>query len=221
MADAVTKARVERLEGISAEHDAKIAETWALLNRVIEMQAESVKDTREFKAEMRGFKDEMQEFKDRIDRWIADAERDRKEMNRKWGDLARKMGTLVEDIVAPGLPDAIASTFGLKVQDIMERRTKHLKDKTREYDVIAVADGKVFVVEVKSSLEIRDIDEALVALDEFFQFFPEFEDKRLVGVVSSLNVQEAVVNYATKHGLLVLGMGGDYLRFENADKIDI
>ena len=188
--------RVDRLEEVAAE-------VWKAIGKLVNLQSASHHEMRDFIEEMK---------------------RDRQEMNRKWGDLAKKMGTLVEDIVAPGLPDAIRSTFGLEVEDIMERRKRRKrgdKSRRREYDVIAVADGKVFVVEVKSSLDSKDVDSAKKALEEFFAFFPEFKGKELVGVVSSLSVDESVIYYATKHGILVLTMGGEYLRFENADRVKI
>ena len=47
--------------------------------------------------EMREFKNEMGEYKDWPKRQIIT-------MNRQWGDLANKLGTFVEDIVAPIFP---------------------------------------------------------------------------------------------------------------------
>ncbi len=38
----------------------------------------------------------MRDFKNEV-------RRDPKEMNKKWGELASKMGTLVEDIIAPAV----------------------------------------------------------------------------------------------------------------------
>jgi hypothetical protein len=37
---------------------------------------------------------------------------DRREMNRKWGDLANKLGTMVEDLVYPSLPRVIQQVVG-------------------------------------------------------------------------------------------------------------
>ena len=223
--------RVDRLEEV-------VAEVWEAIGKLVSLQIASQEEVREFKEKVDRFiegveesKRDTQRFKEKVDRFIegveefkAKVDRNIEEMNQKWGNLANKMGTLVEDIVAPGLPYAIKSTFGLEVEDIMERRRRRKKgdkSKRQEYDVIAVADGKVFVVEVKSSLSSSDIDEAQKLFDEFFTFFPEFKDKQLVRVVSSLNVDESVVNYATKHGILVLTMGGEYLRFENANRVKI
>ena len=41
----------------------------------------------------------------------------KKELNKKWGELANKMGTIVEDIVAPGLKGVGARYFGIEEFD--------------------------------------------------------------------------------------------------------
>ena len=45
---------------------------------------------------MKEFKDEMADFKN-------EPETDRKNRNKQWGELANKMGTLVEDIISPAV----------------------------------------------------------------------------------------------------------------------
>ena len=42
-----------------------------------------------------------------------------REMNRKWGELANKMGTMVEDLVAPSLPRIVQEQFGLEIIDLI------------------------------------------------------------------------------------------------------
>src|SRR5437879_2114862 len=62
--------------------------------------------------------------KDREDsaRFHAEIERDRREMNKRWGELANKMGTLVEDMVAPNIPRVAREHFGAaQLQDFMVR----------------------------------------------------------------------------------------------------
>ena len=140
MAEATLEARVERLEEAFEEQDSEVAEVWRAIGQLVKLQTVSQQEMREFREEMLEFKNEMREFKDKVDRQIA-------EMNRQWGNLANKMGTLVEDIVAPGLPYAIKSTFGMKVEDIMERRTKELR---APYTLPGLTNSK-------SSLSIRDL----------------------------------------------------------------
>ena len=54
--------------------------------------------------------------------------RENREMNRKWGELANKMGTMVEDLVAPSLPRIVQEQFGLEIIDLMVRRKRKLED---------------------------------------------------------------------------------------------
>lgn len=91
---------------------------------------------------MKDFKDEMKDFKD--------------EMNKRWGDLANKMGTLVEDLIIPNLPELMKKTFDLgEPDDVMVRRKKRIKknDIRQEFDAILVYEEKKLIVwnETKSN----------------------------------------------------------------------
>ena len=57
------------------------------------------------------------------------------EMNKRWGDLANRLGTLVEDIVAPAFPDIIKRRLNVEVEDMMVRR-KRRKGGFREIRVL-------------------------------------------------------------------------------------
>ena len=60
---------------------------------------------------MSEFKDEIRmdtaRFKERTEKSIEEMKKDTAEMKRNWGELSNKMGTLGEDIIEPGTPDAI------------------------------------------------------------------------------------------------------------------
>lgn len=47
-----------------------------------------------------------------------------REMNRRWGELANKMGTMVEDLVAPSLPRIVREVLGQEVTDLSVRRKR-------------------------------------------------------------------------------------------------
>ena len=78
---------VRELQETRKEHELRLAK----LEKLMEA---SILDTQQLKLEMRLFRDEM---------------------NRRWGELANKMGTLVEDIVYPELPFALKRRFDLEV----------------------------------------------------------------------------------------------------------
>ena len=75
--------------------------------------------------EMRAFKDEMQES--------------RNTMDKRWGDLARKMGTLIEDIFIPSFDLMIEKYIGLTLKDVMPRRKVRKNEETLELDILACA----------------------------------------------------------------------------------
>ena len=151
------------------------------------------------------------------------AEEDRKTWNRKWGDLANKMGTLVEDIVAPNLPRVAKESLGCKqLDDFMIRRwVRNKKDpsKRREFDLIAVCGDRVIIGEVKSNPAIEYIDAFLKVLPELGDYFPEYRGKTLVPVFSSLYLGEDVVNYLTRHGVYALAMGDENMVLINLEPL--
>ena len=204
-----------------------------------------------FKDEMRAFKDEMQEFKEwakqnieeirksskEFEEWskqnIKEIREDTKsfeewakknieEMRKQWGHLAQKMGTMVEDIVAPALPYAVKRRLKTKIVEQSVRVTKEVNNDFYEVDIIAITkEGTVLVVEVKSSFRSRDIDLFEKSLKRFTEFFPQYKERRIVGVIASLNLNEGIVRRATKRGMLAMAMSGDYMDFLNADEVKL
>ncbi len=158
-------------------------------------------------AEMREFKEEMR--------------RDRKEMNRRWGDLANKMGTLVEDIFAPGLPAIARKLDCERIDDLSVRRYRRNPDDSaerREFDIVAVCPDRVVLVDVKSSPRLRHVEEfaEFVRSGRFFEFFPELRDRSLVPVFGALYLPDELVERLTREGIYALSMGDEHLELRNA-----
>jgi hypothetical protein len=167
-------------------------------------------EMKEFKDEMKDFKDEMLDFKNESLRYREEAERDRKSMNRQWGELANRLGTLVEDIVAPNLPRVAKDLFGCGLPDLFGvRLRRRFNGDTREYDALLVCAEFVLINQTKSRLISASVDDILRVLDEFPKVFPEYADRRLVGVLASLYPDQSIVTYATSRGVLVMGMGDE------------
>jgi len=156
--------------------------------------------------EMRGFKDETR--------------RDRQRMNKQWGELANRLGTLVEDIVAPSLPRVAGEQFGCDAPELFVLRVvRRIGSETREYDAMLVCPELVLINETKSRLQAAHIDELLAKLAEFPHFYPEYQDRRIVGVLASLYPDASVVNRATRKGVLVMGMGDEAMQVLNPDVV--
>jgi hypothetical protein len=194
-----TSERVDRLEGMMAE----VAH--AQMRTEMSLLALS-KEMREFKDEMRGFKNEMRGFKE-------ESERDRKRMNKAWGDLANKLGTTVEDIVAPNIPRIARDEFGMEPPvDLLvrgRRVSRTGKKREKEYDIVCAGSGKVIVVEVKSTPDKGQIPDFLASLEEFGDFYPEYAGYERIGFFASWSLPDSVCEALREAGLYGLAMGDE------------
>ncbi|NUO07565.1 MAG: hypothetical protein HUU08_02630 [Candidatus Brocadia sp.] len=153
-------------------------------------------------AELRDFKNEMRQ--------------QTREMNIKWGEMARKMGTITEDLVSPSIPGIIREEFGIEVEFLGIRMKKRLQDgRVKEYDAVAVAGEFVFVDDTKSTLDSDDVKDFIKAIQGFRDFFPEYKGKKIVGILASLFVDESVIRYAEKSGFFVLAVGDKLMEVKN------
>jgi len=162
-----------------------------------------------FKNEMGGFKDEMRAFKD-------ESRQINREMNMQWGAMAKKMGTMTEDLVAPSIPCIVREEFGLELESFGIRQRRRLPDgRTKEYDAVGAAGDLVFVDSTKSTLDASDVKDFIEDILVFRDFFPEYREKKLIGILATLRVEENVLKHAEKQGLLVLAVGDQLLEVKN------
>jgi len=177
-------------------------------------------EMKEFKNEMSDFKDEMKEFKNEMTDFKDETRRDRQRMNKQWGDLANKMGTLVEDIVAPNLPRVAAELLGCDRPSLFAVRVvRHFDAETREYDALVVCADAVLVNETKSKLLPAQVGAFVDKLAELPRVFPEYAGKRVVGVLASLAVEPGVLALASRCGIAVMAMGEDTMEVLNPEAI--
>ncbi len=224
----VTEERIDRIEravkdfivSVNESHMRTEAELREFKDEMKESHMRTEAELREFKgdvkeshmrteAERRESKNEMLTYKEENRQQI-------REMNIKWGEMAKKLGTITEDLVAPSIPRIVKEEFGLEVMDLMVRRKKKLTDgRSKEYDAIAVAGECVFVNETKSTLDSEDVKDFIKDIQEFRDYFPEYEKNKVIGVLASLYVDENVIKYAERSGFLVLAVGDKLMEVMN------
>ncbi len=200
--DDEVRERVSTLEIVLGEF---IVQTNKSLNRL-------EKEMRDFKDEMSDFKDEMRDFKDEM-------RLDRKSLNKKWGELANRLGTLAEDIAAPNMRTIAKELFNCEYIDNfgirIERRNTKDRKIINEFDVVLSCQHYLFVNETKSTSDISYIDNFSEKLAHIFEYFPEHEGKTVVPVFSSLSLPEKIVAYLTKRNILAMAMGGETMELLN------
>ncbi len=169
-----------------------------------------------FKDEMGQFKDEMGEFKDEMQCFKAESAAERREMNRKWGDLANKLGSMVEDLVYPSLPRVLRETLGREFDSIQARVRLRLPDgRVREFDAYAIASDLAAVNSTKATLRSADVDHMIDEIAAFREFLPERARLPVVGILATLAVNDSVLNYAERLGFLVLAVGDQVMEVKN------
>jgi len=192
-------------EEMKAFRDGSLVERKAFMEEMKAFRDESLDERKAFKEEMQDFKDEMKTFKDET-RSIH------REMNKRWGDLANKMGTVVEDIVAPYIRRIARQYFGCSDLEFFAVRVdkRHPADplRRREFDVVTVGGDLVFLNETKSTVRSSYVADCIdfVKNDEFFAYFPEYKGKRLIPLFASLSVPEDKVALLSKAHIYVMAM---------------
>ena len=163
--------RVDRLEDLMAGlieqariTQQQIAETNARIEGYIQSTQQQID---RLSIEMRDFKDEMLDFKE----W---SKRNIENLNLQWGNLANKMGTLVEDIFSPSIDQAIQKHFRVQCDIIDTNKLIRKGKESLELDILALSreTKQAFIVEVKSSPDrIEYIDKLLKNSKEYLNFF--------------------------------------------------
>jgi hypothetical protein len=227
-----TVERVDRLE------NALMKLAYAQFNTEMEIQelskemsafknemAEFKNEMTAFKNEMLEFKNEMTDFKDEMARFKEEVRRDQRAMNKRWGEISIKMGTIVEDIIYPSVRGIAREHFGAPEEMEFEgqriKRRRAAGDR-REFDGVFVWEGHVLLLEAKATVR----PEYLAAFDEFvrtgafFHYFPEYAGRRLIPVFSALALTETEVAWLTERRLYAVAMGEDAMELLNAEAVE-
>ncbi len=197
----IVEERVDRLEVLFGQF---MVQTGAALLRI----DRSIEHMRETVAEMK-----------------AEAVRDRREWNRRWGELSNRMGTIVEDIIAPSLRRLAVEELGCGPELFFAvRLTKTRTDDSshsREFDALYVGKDAVLLNETKATAPPEYASDFVDFLrsGEFFLYFPEYKDKPVVPVFSSLYLPVDLVTYLTGQGIYAVAMGDDMMRVLNLEEV--
>lgn len=213
MADVVLKKRVNRLENLMAQLIRTVDRVDQQLDRTDRQIEHTQRNLDRLSDEMREFKEEMREFKQESRHEIRD-------MRKQWGELSNKMGTMAEDLVAPSIGRILRETVGCSDNGIeyMAVRVKKLHPvakRNQEYDVVAVSGEYMLINETKSQLKPEDVEKFVTTLSEAREFFPEYAEKKIIGVIASLYVDDSIVRFSERSGLIVLGFGEDVMEVLN------
>ena len=185
------------------------------LMRLAYTQQKTEMELQEFKNEMLEFKNEMREFKD----W---SKKNIENLNRQWGNLANKLGTLVEDIFAPSIDIVIKKHFKIAPDRIYTNLLVRKNGDELELDIVAssVKEKKLFVVEVKANPDREEYVERFQRkLSMVFEYLPEYAGFELLPIYAGFSMKENTVKKLSQLGIYAMVARGDILEIVNFDDI--
>ena len=141
-------------------------------------------------------------------------EQQMKATDKKLDALVGKWGRFVEGLVLPAAKRLMAER-GIAVEKVSPRVSAQKNGDHLEIDVLAIGEEHVVMTEVKSTLGVQDVKDHLKDLGRFKTFFPEYKERKLLGAVAGIVIDEGVDRYAYQQGLFVIGQRGDTVRLLN------
>ena len=181
-------------------------EVWQILKETAKQQKETAKQQKE---SHKAFKEEMKESQMKFDKDIKESriEFDKK-MNKMRGIWSNAWGDFVESLVSGSLVKMLQEWIP-SINQIMKNIECHRNGLDCEIDIIAVNNEALVAVEVKSTLNTKDVNNFLEKLQNFTMFFPQFKNYKVYGAVAYLKVTQSADKFAMKQGLFVIRATGD------------
>ena len=136
----------------------------------------------------------------------AQEERDRTlqaTLNRIAGDGDNRFGELMEALIE-GNVVPLFGRVGLDVERAFPRVRSRTRDDWREYDVVAVGRQDAVVVEVKTTLRVRDVPRFIDKIRDFREWRPDHARPRVWGALAYLSSNAAAVRAAEAAGFYVI-----------------
>lgn len=161
----------------------------------------------------KGFERVWQMFQD-TDKKFKETAKQIKETDRKVNKLTGKWGRFVEGLIAPAA-EKLLKERGIEVDRVYQRVKAHKNGGGMEIDILAVNGKYAVLIEAKSTLGVDDVKEHIESLCKFKSFFPEYADRKVIGAVAGIVIDEGADRFAYKRGLFVIAQTGDTVRILN------
>ena len=185
-------------------------EIWSILRELSKSQRET--DRR------------MQETDQLLKRHAREAERRAQEADQRAKEADRRFrgldelfngqwGKLMEALVEGDLIELLKER-GIKVEHTLTN-VRHRGERSWEFDIIAVNGAEVVVVEVKTTLKVRQVDRFVGLMQEFTDLMPRYRGSTVYAAVAYLKADEASDSYAERQGLYVIRATGSSASIAN------
>jgi hypothetical protein len=158
----------------------------------------------EIEADFKEIRELQKETERTLNKAIESTERT---LNKAIGGLGNTLGSIVENILTPGLPQKFKK-LGYKFDRIASY--KFAEGVYAEIDGMLENGTQAIAVEVKTTLRHADIDNHLIRMEKVRKHADEHGDKRhFMGAIAAINTDDSTKKYALKNGLFVIEPSGE------------
>ncbi|MBC1191010.1 DUF3782 domain-containing protein [Microcystis aeruginosa BLCCF108] len=182
-------------------------DVWRLLAELATAQAELTAAQKETDKQLKEVSQQQKETDRQLketDRQQKKTDKQLKELGQQIGGLGAKFGSFTEGLALPSMETILRQRFGMEVISPSVRVSKdgqHL-----EIDVLAYTNGELntaYIVEVKSHAREESITQLKSILQRFRRFFPEHKDKKLYGILASVDLSPELREKILQEGFYV------------------
>ena len=134
-------------------------------------------------------------------------------MSRELMDFLIKWGHLAEDFILPDVERIFEELVGCPSSRIrmtagrITGRSTVNPSQTMTFEGVGECDNYLLLNVMERKLDIADIERFIQKLPSVPEYFPIYAGYQIMGIVASFHLQESVVRYAERQGLIVLGFG--------------
>ncbi|MDR2923345.1 MAG: hypothetical protein LBU85_08400, partial [Treponema sp.] len=158
---------------------------------------------------------ETQQAHRETEKAIKDTQKAVKETQKNIGGLNNSLGSIVEHLLTPGLPQKFRK-LGYSFNRIATY--KFAEGVYAQIDGMLENGEQAIAVEVKTTLRQSDIDDHLNRMEKIRKYADEHGDKRqFMGAMAATITDEATRNYALKNGLFVIEPLGEDVKVTKPD----
>ncbi|MEW6619155.1 MAG: hypothetical protein AB1422_07415, partial [bacterium] len=141
-----------------------------------------------------------------------------RKVNKSVAGISDGFGRMTEGFALASIEE-VFKKLGIHINKTLPRVRSRRNGDHLEIDLLNVAksDKKemVIIVEVKSYLRTEDVNDFLNDISKFYDFFEEYRDKEIIGVIAFMNYATGAKEYAEKRGFYLLFCSEDLMKMVN------
>jgi hypothetical protein len=161
---------------------------------------------------------QMRETERRLRESKEETDRQLRELGKQIGGLGEKFGSYTEGMALPSMKKLLAQRFN--APNLSVRNIRQLNGRSIEIDVLATANSHhqaAYLVEVKSRLRLEGIEQMLRILKDFPEFFPEHRDKKVYGILATIDAPEDLRAQVLENGIYLAQISDDTFTLQVPD----